>query len=79
MGQQNVVGQSSITLNGGRRVQQEGGGRRAPRGAPTLSNEPRKGSVVAVAAIITVAFAGSALVTPLYTLYQRKFGFSEIG
>jgi MFS family permease len=33
---------------------------------------------VAVSSIITVAFAGSVIVTPLYSLYQRKFGFSEI-
>lgn len=34
--------------------------------------------LIAVASIITVAFAGSVLVTPLYSLYQRKFEFSEI-
>jgi MFS family permease len=34
--------------------------------------------VLAVASVIAVAFMGSVLVTPLYTLYQRKFGFSEI-
>jgi MFS family permease len=39
---------------------------------------PRWRDVVAVGSIITVAFAGSVLVTPLYSLYQRKFGFSEI-
>jgi MFS family permease len=39
---------------------------------------PRRRHVVAVASIITVAFAGSVVVTPLYSLYQRKFGFSEI-
>jgi MFS family permease len=38
----------------------------------------RRRDVVAVASIVTVAFAGSVVVTPLYPLYQRKFGFSEI-
>ncbi|MGH2875162.1 MAG: MFS transporter [Solirubrobacteraceae bacterium] len=28
--------------------------------------------------MITVGFLGSVIVTPLYALYQRKFGFSEI-
>jgi MFS family permease len=31
-----------------------------------------------VASLITVGFMGSVLVTPLYALYQQKFGFSEI-
>lgn len=39
---------------------------------------PDAASVVAVASSITVAFMGSVIVTPLYSLYQRKFGFSEI-
>ena len=34
--------------------------------------------VLAVASLITVGFMGSVVVTPLYALYQRKFGFSEI-
>jgi predicted MFS family arabinose efflux permease len=34
--------------------------------------------MVAIASIISVAFAGSVVVTPLYSLYQQKFGFSEI-
>jgi MFS family permease len=34
--------------------------------------------VLASASIITAAFMGSVIVTPLYLLYQRKFGFSEI-
>jgi MFS family permease len=38
----------------------------------------RTPAVLAVASVITVAFMGSVIVTPLYTLYQRKFGFSEI-
>lgn len=42
------------------------------------SRPPGVGAVVAVASIITVAFLGSVLITPLYSLYQRKFGFSEI-
>jgi predicted MFS family arabinose efflux permease len=33
---------------------------------------------LSIASIITVAFMGSVIVTPLYPLYQRKFGFSEI-
>jgi MFS family permease len=33
---------------------------------------------VAIASIITVAFMGSVVVTPLYPLFQRKLGFSEI-
>lgn len=35
-------------------------------------------ALVSIASIITVAFMGSVIVTPLYPLYQRKFGFSEI-
>jgi MFS family permease len=34
--------------------------------------------MAAIASIITVGFMGSVLVTPLYTLYQRKIGFSEL-
>jgi len=34
--------------------------------------------VLAVASLITVGFMGSVVVTPLYALYQRKFGFSKI-
>lgn len=39
---------------------------------------PDTATVVAVGSIISVAFMGSVIVTPLYSLYQRKFGFSEI-
>lgn len=39
---------------------------------------PGAARVVTVASIITVAFMGSVIVTPLYSLYQRKFGFSEV-
>ncbi len=35
-------------------------------------------SLLPVASIISVAFAGSVIVTPLYPLYQQKFGFAEI-
>ena len=35
-------------------------------------------ALASIASIITVAFMGSVIITPLYTLYQRKFGFSEI-
>lgn len=38
----------------------------------------RAPALVAIASIITVAFMGSVLVTPLYPLYQHKLGFSEI-
>jgi MFS family permease len=38
----------------------------------------RNWAVGAVAALIAVAFMGGVIVTPLYALYQRKFGFSEI-
>lgn len=34
--------------------------------------------MVAVASMIAVAFVGSVIISPLYSLYQRKFGFSEI-
>jgi MFS family permease len=39
---------------------------------------PATTTVLATASIITTAFLGSVVVTPLYSLYQRKFGFSEI-
>ena len=35
-------------------------------------------ALVAIASVITVAFMGSVVVTPLYPLFQHKFGFSEI-
>ncbi|MGH3499019.1 MAG: hypothetical protein ACRDP1_16285 [Nocardioidaceae bacterium] len=35
-------------------------------------------ALVSIASIITVAFMGSVIVAPPYTLYQRKFGFSEV-
>lgn len=35
-------------------------------------------SWAAIAAVITVAFMGSVIVTPLYGLYQDQIGFSEI-
>ncbi|MGI8557528.1 MAG: MFS transporter [Solirubrobacteraceae bacterium] len=34
--------------------------------------------MVAIGLIISVAFMGSVIVTPLYSLYQAKFGFSEV-
>lgn len=37
-----------------------------------------KPAAYAVASVITSAFVGSVIVTPLYSLYQEKFGFSEI-
>jgi predicted MFS family arabinose efflux permease len=42
------------------------------------SPQPSARAVIAVASIIAVAFMGSVIVTPLYSLYQRKFGFSEM-
>lgn len=39
---------------------------------------PRTAAVLAVASLIGVGFMGSVVVTPLYSLYQRTFGFSEI-
>ena len=39
---------------------------------------PGRSTVLPIAAVIGVAFAGSVIVTPLYALYQRKFGFTEI-
>jgi MFS family permease len=39
---------------------------------------PRVSALVATASIITVAFMGSVIVTPMYSVYQKKFGFSEI-
>lgn len=44
-------------------------------------NEPerhRPFAIISVASMITVAFMGSVIVSPLYSLYQQKFGFSEI-
>src|SRR5436305_6222945 len=43
-----------------------------------MSARPALTTVLAVASVITAAFMGSVIVTPLYSLYQRKFGFSEI-
>lgn len=39
---------------------------------------PRSAAIVAVGSLITVAFMGSVIVTPLYSSYQHKFGFSVI-
>jgi MFS family permease len=44
----------------------------------TTTLKPAATRVTAVASIITSAFLGSVIITPLYSLYQRKFGFSEI-
>ncbi len=35
-------------------------------------------ALVPIASVITAAFMASVIVTPLYPLYQEKFGFSEI-
>lgn len=40
--------------------------------------QARAAGVLPVASLITLGFMGSVIVTPLYPLYQRKFGFSEI-
>ncbi len=42
------------------------------------STPPATRTVVAIGSIISVAFMGSVIVTPLYSLYQAKFGFSEV-
>ena len=39
---------------------------------------PGRTAVLAIASVIAVAFMGSVIVTPLYSLYEQKFGFSEI-
>ena len=39
---------------------------------------PATSTILPVASVITAAFMGSVIVTPLYSLYQRAFGFSEI-
>jgi MFS family permease len=38
----------------------------------------RTATVVAVATLIGVLFAGSTVVTPLYVIYERQFGFSQV-
>jgi MFS family permease len=43
-----------------------------------MIQRPATTTLIGVASIITTAFLGSVIVTPLYSLYQRKFGFSEI-
>jgi len=35
-------------------------------------------AIAAVAVIIGVLFAGSTLLTPLYVIYQERFGFSHV-
>jgi len=35
-------------------------------------------ALAAAAGLVAVAFMGSTVITPLYVLYQRRFGFSEI-
>src|SRR3954454_9680494 len=44
----------------------------------TMIQRPATTTLIGVASIITTAFLGSVIVTPLYSLFQRKFGFSEI-
>lgn len=41
-------------------------------------HRPSWTSLLPVASMISAAFAASVMVTPLYPLYQEKFGFSEI-
>lgn len=48
------------------------------RRAFAVSLSGRAGAA-AVAAMVAVMFMGSTLLTPLYALYQRNFGFSVIG
>jgi MFS family permease len=38
----------------------------------------RPGSLIAAASLLGVIYAGSTMVTPLYPLYQRRFGLSEL-
>lgn len=45
---------------------------------PRAQAAPRVSVVVSTASIIAVAFMGSVIVTPLYSAYQEKFGFSEV-
>jgi MFS family permease len=54
--------------------------RTADQAGPAVlpTGRPAAATVLAVASVITAAFMGSVIVTPLYSLYQRKFGFSEI-
>ena len=51
---------------------------RPATGRGDAASPPSRSAVLSIAAVISVAFAGSVIVTPLYALYQRKFGFSEI-
>lgn len=53
-------------------------GTRPVRPEVGAGSRPRAAAVLAVASLISVGFMGSVIVTPLYSLYQRKFGFSEI-
>ena len=39
---------------------------------------PHVGPTMRVAAVLALLFAGSTLITPLYPLYQEKFGFSAL-
>lgn len=41
-------------------------------------DSPGAARVIATASIITAAFMGSVIVTPLYSVYQGKFGFSDV-
>jgi MFS family permease len=46
--------------------------------ATALHSESRGPGLMGALGVIAAAFAGSTLITPLYSLYQDTFGFSEI-
>jgi len=49
-------------------------------GAPCAGQpgSPGAARVIVTGSVITVAFMGSVIVTPLYSVFQTKFGFSDI-
>jgi MFS family permease len=48
------------------------------RSAATPYPESHVGPTARIAAVLAMLFAGSTLITPLYPLYQEKFGFSAL-
>ena len=44
----------------------------------TGSQHDRRRGVLAATGLIAIGFAGSTMVTPLYALYQARFGFSAV-
>lgn len=49
-------------------------------GAPGAGQpgSPGAARVIVTGSVITVAFMGSVIVTPLYSVFQTKFGFSDV-